>query len=217
MGSSRRDFLRMAAVATASVALPPRRSALVARQSPRLFAVPLTIPPVMRPLRSDGDRDFFDVTMRKARVAIVPGGKTTVWSFDGRFPGPTFKVRRGREIVVRRRNDLDVPTTTHLHGAKVPWRSDGHPSLAIRPGEAYDFVYPNAQDAATLWYHDHLCKRTSRNTYMGLAGLYIIEDPAEDELNLPKGVHDVPLILQDRSFGDDGSLRFTDEVDRLVG
>jgi FtsP/CotA-like multicopper oxidase with cupredoxin domain len=215
---SRRDFLKMTAVATASFALPSRALDLAAiGAAPRPFSVPLTIPPVMKPVRSDGERDYYEVAMREARVQIVPGKRTTIWGFDGRFPGPTFKVRRDREIVVRRINKLGVPTTTHLHGGKVPWRSDGHPSLAIRPGEAYDFVYPNAQDAATLWYHDHLCKQTSRNNYMGLSGLYIIEDPAEDELNLPRGKHDIPLVLQDRSFRKDGSLRFKDKVDRLQG
>jgi spore coat protein A len=218
MGASRRDFLRMTAVATASIALPARTLDVAAYGAvPPPFSVPLTVPPVMKPVRSDGERDYYEVTMRAARVQILPGRRTTIWGFDGRFPGPTFKVRRDREIVVRRINKLSVPTTTHLHGGKVPWRSDGHPSLAIRPGEAYEFVYPNSQEAATLWYHDHLCKETSRNNYMGLSGLYVIEDPAEDELNLPKGKYDVPLVLQDRAFRKDGSLRFKDKVNRLQG
>jgi spore coat protein A, manganese oxidase len=171
----------------------------------------------MHPVRRDAERDYYEVTMRRARARILDGKKTTIWGFDGRFPGPTFKVRRGRPIVVRRINHLQVPTTTHLHGGKVPWRSDGHPSLPIDPGEAYDFVYPNDQEAATLWYHDHLCMETSRNNYMGLSGLYILEDDVEDELNLPRGDYDVPLVLHDRSFKRDGSFRFKDKVNALNG
>jgi spore coat protein A, manganese oxidase len=204
--------------ATAALALPRTAGgAVVARAALRPFAVPLRIPPVLKPVRRDGERDYYEVTMRRARVEILPGKKTTIWGFDGRFPGPTFKVRRGRPVVVRRRNALDVPTTTHLHGGAVPWRSDGHPSLPIAPGGAFDYVYPNDQEAATLWYHDHLCKETSRNNYMGLAGLYVIEDDAEDELNLPRGKYDIPLVLHDRAFRKDGSFRFKDKVDRLVG
>jgi FtsP/CotA-like multicopper oxidase with cupredoxin domain len=203
--------------ATAAMMAVPRPAPGLASSTVRPFRVPLRIPPVMQPVRREAERDYYEVAMRRAHVEILPGKKTTIWGFDGTFPGPTFKVRRGREVVVRRINRLNAATTTHLHGGKVPWRSDGHPSLAIEPGEAYDFVYPNDQEAATLWYHDHLCMETSRNNYMGLSGLYILEDDAEDELNLPSGRYDVPLVLQDRSFRRDGSLRFTDEVNALDG
>lgn len=215
---SRRDFLKMSAVAGASFALPGGNMLALANSAvPPPFKVPLKIPGVMRPVRSDGDRDYYEVTMCKARRQILPGKRTTIWGFDGRFPGPTIKAERGREIVIRRKNQLHVPTTTHLHGGEVPWRSDGHPSLPIAPGEAYDYVYPNTQEAATLWYHDHLCKETSRNNYMGLSGLYIIEDEAEADLNLPKGKYDIPLVLQDRRFKKDGSFRFRDRVNAIPG
>lgn len=215
---SRREFLKMTAIAGTSAALPSHwLAASLLNSRIRPFAVSLAIPPVMKPVRRDGDREYYEVRMRKARTEILKGKRTTIWGFDGRFPGPTFKVKRGREIVVRRVNDLHVPTTTHLHGGKVDWRSDGHPSLAIPVGEAYDYVYPNDQEAATLWYHDHLCQETSRNNYMGLSGLYIIEDDAERDLNLPRGRYDIPLVIHDRTFNADGSLRFKDKVDQLLG
>lgn len=208
----------MGAVAGASLALPSAKMRAFANDlAPRPFTARLKIPAVMKPTRRDGNRDYYEVVMCKARRQILPGKRTTIWGFDGRFPGPTIKAQRGREIIIRRKNALHVPTTTHLHGGEVPWRSDGHPSLPIAPGEAYDYVYPNTQEAATLWYHDHLCKETSRNNYMGLSGLYIIEDEAEDELNLPKGKYDIPLILQDRRFKKDGSFRFRDKTDALPG
>lgn len=47
---------------------------------------------------------------------------------------------------------------------------------------------------------------TRLNVYAGLAGLYLIHDKVEDELNIPKGKYDIPLVIQDRSFNDDGSL-----------
>lgn len=208
----------MGAVAAASLALPSvewAAGADIARVRP--FRVPLAIPRVMRPTRRLKDRDIYEVTMRKARSEILPGKLTRTWTFGGHFPGPTIRATRGREIVIRRRNALDVPTTTHLHGGEVPWRSDGHPSLAIAPGQTYEYVYPNQQEASTLWYHDHLCKETSKNNYMGLSGLYIIDDPAEDELNLPRGRYDIPLVLQDRSFKRDGSFDFKDRVNQILG
>ncbi|HJR46015.1 MAG TPA: multicopper oxidase family protein, partial [Actinomycetota bacterium] len=166
---------------------------------------------------SEDGRDYYRTVMRRANVGILPGKQTTAWTFDGRFPGPTIKVKRGREVVVRRVNRLDVPTTTHLHGGRVRPVSDGQPLNLVHPGEHFDYVYPNDQDAATLWYHDHTHHHTSRNNYMGLSGLYIIEDDAEDELNLPAGKYDIPLIVQDRSFRSNGQFRFRSHHDEVLG
>src|SRR5690242_19156869 len=49
--------------------------------------------------------------------------------------------------------------------------------------------------------------------FYGLAGMYIVEDDLEASLDLPKGDFEVPLIIQDRSFNEDGSLRYTENVD----
>src|SRR5690606_4930958 len=46
------------------------------------------------------------------------------------------------------------------------------------------------------------------NVYMGLAGFYLIRDAAEQVLDLPTGAYDVPLVIQDRTFRPDGSLRY---------
>lgn len=72
-----------------------------------------------------------------------------------------------------------------------------------------DYIYPNNR-AATLWYHDHALGKTSRNVYMGQAGMYIVDDDFDQSLPLPKGEYDVPLIIQDKIFATDGSLIFDD-------
>ncbi|MFN2587715.1 MAG: multicopper oxidase family protein [Actinomycetota bacterium] len=215
---SRRDFLKMAAAGGAALALP-RSLTGVARAASAVepFSVPLRIPPVLEPVRRAGNRDYFETTMRRARVRILPGKRTPAWTFDGSFPGPTIKVTRGREAVVRRYNRLDVPVTIHLHGGRVRPSSDGQPLDLIRPGGHKEYVYPNEQPGATLWYHDHTHHRTSRNNYMGLNGLYVIEDPDDEQFNLPSGAYDVPLILQDRRFRRDGSFRFRDDHDDVLG
>ena len=213
--ASRREFLKMAGALGASGLL--RVDVALAGVSNREpFQVPLRIPPVLTPTRRDG-RDYYAMVMRKATRQIIPGTSTRIWSFDGAFPGPTIKAQRGREVVVRRINRLHVPTTIHLHGGRVTPENDGQPLDLINPGRHKDYVYPNEQEAATLWYHDHTHHHSSRNNYMGLNGLYIIEDPAEEELNLPKGKYDIPLVLQDRSFRRDGSFRFRDHRDHVRG
>ena len=52
--------------------------------------------------------------MRAARTTILPGRQTTIWGFEGEFPGPTIVARAGRRVVVRQTNGLDVPVTVHL-------------------------------------------------------------------------------------------------------
>ena len=98
-------------------------------------------------------------------------------------------------------------TVVHLHGGKVPPEFDGYPESTMLPGEpAQTFVYPNNQQAGTVWFHDHALGITRLNVYMGLAGAYLIRDAVEDALNLPDD--EVPLAIQDRRFNPDGSLQY---------
>jgi spore coat protein A len=102
-----------------------------------------------------------------------------------------------------------MPTATHIHGGEVAPAFDGGPdawetSTGVTgigfPGNTY--TYPNGQQEATIWFHDHALGLTRLNVYAGLAGLYPIFDPANPPLApLPKFPdYDIPLILQDRSF-----------------
>ncbi|HYP22029.1 MAG TPA: multicopper oxidase domain-containing protein, partial [Actinomycetota bacterium] len=113
---SRRDFLKVALAGGAALALPRPALALADAFAPvEPFQVPLRIPPVLTPVRKAGGRDYFVTTMRPARPRLLKGKRRTpVWSFDGTFPGPTIKVTRGHEAIVRRVNELDVPVTIHL-------------------------------------------------------------------------------------------------------
>jgi spore coat protein A, manganese oxidase len=100
---------------------------------PRPFQRRLTVPPVLRPTRSDATTDHYDITQVVARAAILPGLSTPLWTYNGSFPGPTIRSRRGRAVQVRHTNRLPLPTVVHLHGGRTPHDSDGYP---------IDFVYP---------------------------------------------------------------------------
>jgi spore coat protein A len=107
----------------------------------------------------------------------------------------------------------------HLHGGVVRPESDGYPDAWFTKGfkevgpnftrKIYD--YPNRQRGTTLWYHAHAIGITRLNVYAGLAGAYIIRDPLEKYLNLPEGCYEVLLLIQDRSFNEDGSLYYPSE------
>jgi spore coat protein A len=167
---------------------------------------------------------------------------TTVWGYNGSYPGPSFEVRRNIPITVKWKNELmdangplphllpvdtsihwampenwpysGVPLVTHLHGGHVESASDGNPNAWFTPGFSQTgsywsqqvYHYSNDQEAATLWYHDHALGITRLNVYAGLAGLYLLRDEWEDKLNLPSGNYEIPIVIQDRIFTDDGQL-----------
>jgi FtsP/CotA-like multicopper oxidase with cupredoxin domain len=117
-----------------------------------------------------------------------------------------------------------IPMCVHLHGGEVASTSDGGPDAwwtwddkrgheyatvePTTPGSAV-FEYPNSQQATTLWYHDHALGMTRLNVVGGLAGFYIIRDKTDRvAAHLPSGKYEIPLVIQDRVFNDDGSFNF---------
>jgi len=100
-------------------------------------------------------------------------------------------------------------TVVHLHGGHVPANVDGYPEATFLPGDpTVSYTYPNDQQAGFLWFHDHALGITRLNVYMGLAGAYLVRDAVEDAIDLPRGEYEVPLIIQDRKFNPDGSLKY---------
>ena len=169
--------------------------------------------PELLPVNSSRTQDNYEIAIREGMAEILPGFQTPIYGYEGIYPGPTIRARKGRKIVVRQRNTLPFESNVHLHGGYVPAASDGHPMDVIAAGGSFDYVYPNQQDAATLWYHDHAHGRTSRTLYYGLNAMYVLEDDLETELGLPQGEYDVPIVIADHAFNRDGSFRYAENVD----
>ena len=110
-----------------------------------------------------------------------------------------------------------IPLVPHLHGGETEPQSDGHPDAWFTPGfrlRGPGFGkpwadYANAQPAGTLWYHDHALGITRLTVYAGLAGFYLVRDPARERaLSLPEGRFEREILLQDRSFDTNGQLLY---------
>ena len=97
------------------------------------FQVPLPIPPVLVPARTDATTDYYHLAMKQGQVNILPDLATTVWGYNGLFPGPTIRAAIGRRVVITQTNQLPQDLTVHLHGGHVPGSSDGHPDVVIPP------------------------------------------------------------------------------------
>lgn len=191
--------------ATAGTAVPQAQAG-AAGMAVEPFRVALPVPPVLAPVSTAGGVDVYAVTMRRAVKEIVPGQPAEVLTYNGSFPGPTIKARSGRPVVVRQRNQLDMPTSVHLHGASVPHRSDGAPMDTIAPGAGRTYVYPNRQPHASLWYHDHAHHMESEHVYRGLSGSYLLTDHTERRLPLPSGAYDIPIAIRDAHLDESGQL-----------
>ncbi|WP_414620484.1 multicopper oxidase family protein [Calothrix sp. CCY 0018] len=215
MNITRRKAIQLAAIAGGSVILLPvahqyiSHAATAGSPPPEPFTVNLPIPPVLQPVRSDETTDYYEIVIKRNQIEILPGLFTEIWGYNGITPGPTIKQHQGRQSIVRFVNDVGASTSTHLHGMASLPQFDGYAEDLSSPGFYKDYIYPNNR-AATFWYHDHAIDQTAHHVYMGLAGMYIIQDDFELSLPLPKDEYDIPLIIDDKVFANDGSLVFDD-------
>jgi spore coat protein A len=68
--------------------------------------------------------------------------------------------------------------------------------------------YPNPQESAALWVHDHAMGINRFNIFAGLMGWYLLRDDVEQRLSLPGGKYELPLMIYDRSFDPAGQLYY---------
>jgi spore coat protein A len=177
------------------------------------------------------DVPFYRIEMRACESRLHRDlNPTRMWGYAGSFPGPTFETRSGEGLLVEWVNALpdahvfpidhklhgaesnlpEVRSVVHVHGAKTPPDSDGYPENWYPPGKSAIAWYPNQQDAAMLWYHDHAMGINRLNIYAGLAGLFIVRDEVEAALNLPSGKFEIPLVLCDRLLDREHQLYYPD-------
>lgn len=170
---------------------------------------------------------WYQLRMQMAVQQIIPGVRTPLLTYDGMYPGPTFRSRVGQPVVVRASNDLSIENSIHLHGGHNPAHSDGYPNFYVLPGRARDYFYTNtvpmlngqpdfSESPSTMWYHDHALDVTAAHVWHGLSGFFITTDNLEQDLIdrnvLPAEAYDIPLSLQDRRFRPNGTL-FYDTLD----
>jgi len=221
---SRRDFLKLMGFGGGAVllngCLPARLTALrfSSTAAPAAFAPDVEI--ALRAIEGE--------------THILPGKATRVWRYQAEvikgpadaaralpdsYLGPLVSLQRGQRVRVHFNNELPEESIVHWHGLHVPPEADGHPRLAIQPGEAYVYDFTVADRAGTYWFHPHPHGRTGPQVYAGLAGLLLVHDDEESGLGLPSGEYDVPLVIQDCTFDGDNQLVYDGQnmMGQMVG
>jgi len=174
----------------------------------------LPIPLLLEPSDSDAKSVDYQIKVQEGRTNIIGNKETPTLGYNSSILGPVIKVSRGEEVRMHITNELGEETSVHWHGLEVEGTKDGGPHQVIPTGSTWEPVFAIDQPAATLWFHPHVIGTTAIQVYYGLAGLLIIEDENSKSLNLPDnyGVNDIPLIIQDRSFNQDGSFLYFDNM-----
>ncbi|HEY3141650.1 MAG TPA: multicopper oxidase domain-containing protein, partial [Acidimicrobiales bacterium] len=183
------------------------------------FSNELRIPPLADSTIDDQGRLVFDLDLQEGSTDFLDNRHTKTWGVNGAYLGPTLRARRGEQVLVNLNNQLPEATTMHWHGMHLPAAMDGGPHQVIDPGTTWSPTWTIDQPAASLWYHPHPDGETADHMYRGIAGMFILDDDVADGLGLPSsyGVDDLPVIIQDRSFGGDGSFSTSSSVANDVG
>jgi FtsP/CotA-like multicopper oxidase with cupredoxin domain len=186
--------------------------------TPPAFSTALTFPP-------STTSSNIAISIQPACLPILPGPCTNLWTYGGSFPGLTIRRPTGQTTQVTFTNDLPPAAgemTVHTHGAHTSPENDGRPNeFLIGSGGSRTYTYGLVEDGqnergATQFYHDHRMDVTARNVWMGLAGLYILDDAA-DPATLPSGAFDVPLAIADRQFDGQNQIPYVFNAAGVTG
>lgn len=180
----------------------------------------LPIPALLEDTDPEVGRAEFTLRVQSGTTQFVEGLSTPTLGYNGSYLGPAIKLTKGEEVRMHVINELGDTTSVHWHGLEVEGTADGGPHQVIAAGETWNPTFTVNQPAATLWFHPHVIGTTAVQVYYGLAGLLLIEDENSKSLGLPDdyGVNDIPLVLQDRSFNQDGSFLYvTNMMDGAFG
>jgi FtsP/CotA-like multicopper oxidase with cupredoxin domain len=150
-----------------------------------------------------------------------------MWTYGGTYPGLLIRRPTGQTTHVTFTNNLPAlagAMTVHHHGSHSVSADDGQAtgtSFLFGPGASRTYTYEGIENGenergALQFYHDHRMGETGLNVWMGLEGLYILDDPA-DPATLPSGAYDLPLVIADRQFDQDNQIEYFYEPAGVVG
>jgi len=142
--SSRRTFLKTAAISTGALLLPTAnglgQAETVASQS-----------------GADEAKADYAVRIKVAPIEVAPNRIISTTTYNSQFPGPLIRLKEGQQVTVDIFNDTDLPEQLHWHGQMVPVDIDGASE------EGTPFIPPHGKRRITFvpkpagfrFYHTH--------------------------------------------------------------
>jgi FtsP/CotA-like multicopper oxidase with cupredoxin domain len=189
-----------------------------ATSTPSPFSHPLLFPPVTTNAN-------VPISIDEACVQILDGPCTNMWTYGGTYPGLTIRRPTGQTTNLTFTNNLDPGAgalTVHNHGNHSSPENDGQPDeFLITTGQSRTYTYNGLENGANErgtmhFYHDHRMDVNGRNVWMGLVGLYIIDDLADPPM-LPSAEFDVPLAIADRQFDENNQIPYVFDPNGVTG
>lgn len=150
-----------------------------------------------------------------------------MWTYGGTYPGLLIRRPTGQTTQVTFTNNLNPLTggsTVHNHGNHSTPENDGQAygaNFLFEPGTSRTYTYEGTENGGNErgsmhFYHDHRMNETGLKVWMGLAGIYILDDPDDPE-SLPSGAYDLPLAIADRQFDQDNQIPYYYDPSGVIG
>jgi FtsP/CotA-like multicopper oxidase with cupredoxin domain len=146
----------------------------------------------------------YTLTAQNKAIEVVPGLKFAAWTYNGRIPGPTIRVRQGDRVRIKFLNAGDHEHSIHFHGIH-PGNMDGvfdTASGVVQPSREFTYEF-DAEPFGVHLYHCHttpLAKHISK----GLYGAFII-DAKEGR---PKADRELVMVMSGYDVDFDGKNDF---------
>lgn len=171
---SRRDFLKLSAIAQAAI---PATSTAAAQASPAAnpgYNPVRTLNGAALPYTMKNGVKEFHLIAEPVEHDFGPGMTVKCWGYNGRTPGPTIEAVEGDRVRLLVTNKLPEHTTIHWHGIFLPCGMDGVGGVTqpqIPPGETYVYEFTLKQHG-TFMYHPHADEMVQ--LAVGMMGMFIV-------------------------------------------
>lgn len=187
----------------------------------------LVDPPTMPDLNPDPN--IVEVNL-EARIAPVNvnGVTANLMTYNGCYPGPTIRVRKGNILRIHMKNSLPATNATnflgfkknltnlHTHGWHVsPKAPSDFMMYELNPGETYNHEYDTSlQEAGTLsLYHPHKHGLVAEQYWAGLMGCLVVEDETPALANFETHI----LVLKDITISNGSPAPHSSMMDYMNG
>ena len=107
-------------------------------------------------IAADGTK-VFHLTAKEIDWEVEPGKIVKAKTYNGVVPGPEIRVQVGDRVRIVLTNELNVSTSIHFHGIRVPNEFDGvdpYTQKPVAPGETFTYEFPILEPAVGI-YHPH--------------------------------------------------------------